>query len=50
MGEHPGQAAYRERGLETVREAARRLGGRCISDEYVTRDVKLEFECRAGHR
>ncbi|HEY0135865.1 MAG TPA: hypothetical protein VGB85_17390, partial [Nannocystis sp.] len=40
----------RERGLEAVREAARRAGGRCLSDTYVNHDTKLEFECRSGHR
>lgn len=50
MGQHPPRAEHREHGLETVREAARRAGGRCLSDDYVNHDVKLEFECRDGHR
>lgn len=36
--------------LQAIHEAARRKGGRCLSDEYITTLVPLEFECGQGHR
>lgn len=35
--------------LREMRAIARERGGRCLSDEYVHRQVHMKFECRAGH-
>ncbi|WP_322062938.1 hypothetical protein [Paraburkholderia sp. J63] len=36
--------------LEEVQRAAEKLGGRCLSSEYVNGTTPLGFECAAGHR
>jgi len=36
--------------LAEVQRAAIRLGGRCLSDNYVSGVTRLLFECAAGHR
>ncbi|CAG9266286.1 conserved hypothetical protein [Burkholderia diffusa] len=38
------------RTLDDVQHAARKLGGRCLSTEYVNGMTPLWFECEAGHR
>jgi len=34
---------------ETIVERARALGGRCLSDSYVSHDTPMSFECNNGH-
>lgn len=36
--------------LREIRAVARRQGGRCLSNEYVTQMTRMMFECGEGHR
>ena len=35
--------------IEQMREMARKLGGRCLSEEYISEHVKLKWQCEKGH-
>lgn len=35
--------------IEEMREMARTLGGKCLSDQYVNSNTKLKWECSEGH-
>lgn len=36
--------------MQQIQQFVRRLGGRCVSSEYVNNVTALEFECHDGHR
>ncbi len=36
--------------IEKMRDLARARGGRCLSQEYVNSNTRLEWECEQGHR
>ena len=36
--------------IENMHEAAKGLGGKCLSDSYVNNSTRLEWECATGHR
>lgn len=35
--------------FEKFKEIAKERGGRCLSKEYVNKDMKLQWECKEGH-
>ncbi len=37
-------------GIKSCQEWALALNGKCISEKYVNKDEKLEWECKEGHR
>lgn len=36
--------------LEVLKKVAREKGGKCLSEEYITNNIKLQFECAEEHR
>ncbi len=36
--------------IDEMKELARARGGKCLSDEYLNTDAKLQWECDKGHR
>ena len=36
--------------IADMQELARRKGGKCLSEKYITGKLKLVWECEKGHR
>ena len=40
----------RDKDISEIRAAAKKRGGKCLSDRYVNSETKLHWECSQGHR